>query len=348
MGKKKRGGISLLGVLILVVLFGGTFLLTLTLDRYFTRYKKNISADYTLYVRPGTDFAALMDSLSPVLKKAKSFVKTAESENLANSIKPGRYKLTAETTNIRLVRSLKYGYQDPLMLPVSTAVRTKQGLAGRLAARLCADSAEFMAAFADASLLESVGVDSNTFLSLFIPDSYEIFWTVTPEEFLKRMKTENEKFWAAEGRLQKAEALGLTPVQVSILASIVNCESNYVPEYPKIASVYLNRLKKGWKLCADPTVVFAGGDSPYNTYKYHGLPPGPIRIASKEGIDGVLNADKSDFMYFCASPKRDGTHLFARTGAEHLRNAKAFHKVLDSLQRAKKLAAKAQVKASEK
>lgn len=356
MGKKKnrKGKISVLGIVILVILFVGTFLLTITLDRYFTRYKKNIVEDYTLYVRPGTDFGTLLDSLTPRLKKVRSFVKTAEKEQLPGSIKPGRYVLTTETTNIRLVRSLKYGYQDPIMLPISTAVRNKKGLASRLSARLCADSAEFMAAFTDLELLDSVGVDTNTFLSLFIPDSYEVFWTITPAEFLRKMKDENDKFWAADDRLKKAEDLKLTPAQVSILASIVNCESNYVPEYPQIASVYLNRLRKGWKLCADPTVVFANGDfklgrvlkkhlnvdSPYNTYKYYGLPPGPIKIANKDGIDGVLNADKTEYMYFCASPKRNGTHLFARTGAEHLRNAKAFHKVLDSLQRAKRLAAK--------
>lgn len=354
MGKRKRNRVSPLGIAILVVLFCGTFFLTLKVSDYLMRHKKNVLEETTLYVRPGSDFSALADSLAPRLKRLRSFVKIAEKEGLSSSIKPGRYLLDKETTNIKLIRSLKFGYQNPLMVPVSTASRTKQGLAARFAAKLCADSAEFMAAFTDKELLASVGVDTNTFLSLFIPDSYEMFWTATPKEVLLRMKRENDRFWSEDNRLQKAERLGLSPVQVSILASIVCCESNHVPEYPKIASVYLNRLNKGWKLCADPTVVFANGDfrlgrvlkkhlavdSPYNTYKYNGLPPGPIKIPSKEGIDGVLNSEKSDLMFFCASPKRDGTHRFAKTGAEHLRNAKAFHHVLDSLQRARKAAAK--------
>ena len=325
------------------------------LSRFLQQNKKNIAHKTVLYVRPGTDFAALMDSLESHLTDIKSFVKVANREQLPSRIHPGRYVLDSLATNIQVVRNLKYGYQSPLMLPLSGRIRHAKNLAARLGKRMMADSAEFMETFKDNTLLKELGTDTANLLSLILPDSYEFYWTVTPREFLERMKKEYDKFWTEE-RLQKAKIIGLSRKDVSILASIVYGESNYVPEYPKIASVYHNRLKKGWKLCADPTVIYATGDftitrvlkrhletdSPYNTYKVYGLPPGPIMAPTKDCIDGVLNEESTDFMFFCASPKFNGTHRFAHNEREHFANARAYRQALDSLTKAKAARAKAE------
>ena len=348
--RSKNKGLKILGLLVVLAALA---LGALSLHNYLLKNRSNIKGKTTLFVRPEDNFQTLMDSLADKLIDIGSFVKVAEKENLPAKIHAGRYQLDSTTTNIKLVRSLKYGYQSPLMLPINGRIRTRQILAYQHKKKLCADSASFMQAFNNLELLSTLGVDTTTLLTLIIPESYEFYWTVSPEEFLKRMKKEYDAFWTPE-RLQKARDIKLTQTEVSILASIVYGESNHVPEYPKIASVYLNRLRQGWKLCADPTVVYATGDftlrrvlkkhlqidSPYNTYKINGLPPGPIMIPTKDCLDGVLNEEKTDYMYFCASPKFNGTHNFARTGAEHSRNAKAYVQALDSLNRAKKMAEK--------
>jgi UPF0755 protein len=318
------------------------------LYRFLQQNRKNIAHKTVLYVRPGTDFTTLMDSLERHLTDLKSFVKVANREQLPSHIHPGRYVLDSLATNIQVVRNIKYGYQSPLMVPISGRIRHAKNLAARLGKRLMADSSQFMEAFTDNDYLQTLGTDTANVLNLIIPDSYEFYWTVTPKEFLERMKKEYDKFWTDE-RKQKAKKLNLSQKDVSILASIVYGESNHVPEYPKIASVYLNRLRKGWKLGADPTVIYATGDftinrvlkkhletdSPYNTYKVYGLPPGPIMAPTKDCLDGVLNAENTDYMFFCASPKFNGTHRFARNEREHFANARAYRQGLDSLTRAK-------------
>ena len=330
---------------IITSLIVGAFLL----NNYFNKYKKNVKNESVLYIRHGADFNEVIDSLNNKLINISSFVKVARKEGVPEQINAGRYKLTPLTTNIKLARSIKFGYQDPLMVPIAGYIRTPEILASKLSKRLCADSSQFIKTFNEQAILDSIGIDRENLLTLIIPDSYEFYWTISPEDFLFRMKKEYDKFWTDE-RKEKAKEIKLSPKEVSILASIVYSESKYVPEYPNIASVYLNRLKKNWKLCADPTVIFATGDftinrvlrkhlkvkSPYNTYLNYGLPPGPISIATKESIDGVLNAAKTDYMYFCANPKFNGSHLFARTGAEHGRNAKRYRVALDSLLRARK------------
>lgn len=234
------------------------------------------------------------------------------------------------------------------MVSIAGVIRSKERLAQKLSARLCADSAAFMNAFTDSVLLADLQIDTNALLATFLPDSYQMFWTTSPEGVLKRMKKEYDIFWN-EDRLKKAKALNLSPLQVSILASILVGESHYEPEYPKIASVYLNRLKKGWKLCADPTVIYAIGDfsirrvlkshlqvdSPFNTYKYAGLPPAPIAVPTKEAIEGVLNAEKTNYLYFCANAALNGTHNFAVSGSDHLKNARAYQKAVANRQKAK-------------
>ena len=318
---------------------------------YFNKYKKNVRENSVLYIYPGSTFSDVLDSLEGKLEKLESFEKVAEREGVANHITPGRYELTPLTTNITLARAIKFGYQSPMMVTISGYIRTPEILAKRLGSRLCADSSEFVAAFRDRNLLDSLSVDYQNLISLVIPNSYQMYWTTTPKEFIFKMKKEYDKFWTEE-RLEKAKKIALTPKEVSILASIVYCESKYEPEYGNIASVYLNRLKKGWRLCADPTVIFATGDftinrvlrrhlatpSPYNTYLNEGLPPGPIAIPTKAAIDGVLNPAATEYMYFCANPKFNGTHRFAKNGAEHERNARDYRKALDSLIRARRMA----------
>lgn len=322
-------------------------------DIYYNKYKKNVKEKFVLYINPGAGYQEVLDSLDGKLLKMKSFERAAKREDLANHLTPGRYEFTPSTTNVALARAIKFGYQSPLMVTISGYVRTPEVLAKKLGAKLCADSLEFITAFNDKKVQEQLGVDYQNLLTLIIPDSYEMYWTTSPEEFLQRMKKEHSAFWNKE-RQKKAKDIGLTPQEVSILAAIVYCESKYVPEYPNIASVYLNRLKKGWRLCADPTVIFATGDftinrvlrrhlatpSPYNTYLNEGLPPGPIAIPTKEAIDGVLNSADTDYMYFCANPKFNGSHRFAKTGAEHMRNANDYRRALDSLLKARKAAEK--------
>lgn len=204
------------------------------------------------------------------------------------------------------------------------------------------DSIDVIKAIRDSSLLASYGFSKEDVFALFIPDTYQVYWTDSMKKVLDKQKKAYDEFWTEENK-KKAEDLGLNQIQVSILASIVNGESNYTPEYPSIAGVYLNRYKKGMKLQADPTVAYCFDytlsriykvhtkvDSPYNTYLHKGLPPAPICVPTKESLEAVLNPDKHGYIFFCASPDFDGTHLFATTYSEHRKNAKAFQRVLDA------------------
>lgn len=300
-------------------------------------YKANVQRDSILYIRPGASFEAIRDSIAPCLKNVNSFLKTARHSNLENSFMPGRYKLEAGMKNKDIVRMIQRGWQTPMMLTLSGNIRNKERLASILGRRLAADSADFAGYFNDAAVWKKYGLKEETFISIFIPNSYEVYWTITPEQFMERMKKENDAFWTPERR-KKAEELGLSREEVSTLASIVCEESNYKPEQPAIAGVYINRLKKGMKLDADPTVKFAWKDpsikrilfrhleidSPYNTYKNTGLPPGPITIPGVNCLDAVLNYGKHTYLYFCADASLNGTHRFAGTLAEHNRNARAY------------------------
>ena len=340
-------------MLVLIALFCvAVVFITLSLPEYYNKYRRNVKTEGVLYIRTGSNYSMLLDSLEPKLKNLGSFVKVANKEGLYGHIKPGRYVLKTTTTNIQLIRAIKHGYQDALTVTIAGTIRSKEKLAAILGRKMESDSLAFIKEFNDSTVLASLGLNKDNFLTLFIPDSYDMYWTVTPAEFIAKMKAEYDKFWTPE-RMAKAQDMGLTKPEVSVVASIVCDESNYVPEYPNIASVYLNRYHKGDRLCADPTVKFAlhdqtikrilfrhlQVDSPYNTYKHTGLPPGPILIPSKAGIDGVLNAAKTNYMYFCANPKLNGTHLFAVTDVEHAANARKYQHVLDSLERAKRAAA---------
>lgn len=281
------------------------------------------------------DFLAQRD----LINDAGSFTFTAQ--QMSFRPKAGRFEIPATTTNNReLVRILR---GTPMTVQVTFHnLRKKEQLAGHIGRQLELDSLTLIQLLNDESFLAEEGYTRENVLSAFIPNTYELYWNTTAEEFWARMKKEHKKFWTEE-RLEKAKALSLSPEEIYTLASIVESESQYKPERPRIAGVYLNRLEtKGWLLQADPTVVYAHNDfsirrvlnahleidSPYNTYKYAGLPPGPIYMASINSIDAVLNAEDHDYWYFCAKPPSgDGApqqHAFAETSAAHSRNARRY------------------------
>ncbi|MBP5392745.1 MAG: endolytic transglycosylase MltG [Bacteroidaceae bacterium] len=253
----------------------------------------------------------------------------------------GRYHVEPEMTCLQLFRLLRNGTQEPMNLVVPSA-RTMDRLASALSQSLMVDSAEIAQALTDSSYLDTHGYTTATIPALFIPNTYEVYWDISVDKLVERMESENNRFWTAD-RKAKAEALGLTREQVSTLASIVDEETANNGEKPMIAGLYLNRLRIGMPLQADPTVKFAVGDfslrrilnkhllveSPYNTYRVVGLPPGPIRIPSIAGLDAVLNHTEHPYLYMCAKEDFSGTHNFARTLSEHYQNARRYINALN-------------------
>ncbi|MDR0657551.1 MAG: endolytic transglycosylase MltG [Mediterranea sp.] len=253
----------------------------------------------------------------------------------------GCYLIEPGDNAYRLYQRLAGGVQTPVSLTVGS-VRTFDRLAHNVGNRLMIDSAEIACRLNDPVFIKSLGYTKETLYGFFIPDTYEVYWDMSVDDFFARMKKEHKRFWNRE-RLARAKAIGLTPEQVCTLASIVDEETNYAPEKPAVAGLYLNRLRKGIALQADPTVKFALQDfklrrvthahlkvnSPYNTYKNRGLPPGPIRIPSLKAIDSVLNYEKHNYLYMCAKEDFSGSHNFATTLAEHMANARRYWKALN-------------------
>lgn len=253
----------------------------------------------------------------------------------------GYYAFDGSESPLTAFRLLKGGHQTPIRLTIPS-VRTIGQLSAYLGEKLMMDSTAIASLLEDPTTCESFGKSKETVISLFLPDTYECYWNVSPEALLNKMKREYDAYWTAE-RSDKAKKQGLTREQVATLASIVDEETNYGPEKPRVAGLYLNRLRKGMLLQADPTVKFAIGDfslkrirnqhltyeSPYNTYLHKGLPPGPIRLASKEGIEAVLNAEQHPFLYMCAKEDFSGAHNFAANYNDHLANARRYTKELN-------------------
>ncbi len=281
-------------------------------------------------------------ALGHYLKKTEGFIWLAEKKNFKDKVKGGRYHLKPNMSNNQLINLLRSGRQTPVKVTFNN-IRTKQQLAGQIAARIEADSTKFISYLNDDAFLNQFDLNTETALVLFIPNTYELWWTSSSESFMKRMHNEYTKFWNQK-RLDKAKTIGLTPVEVSILASIVDEETIKTDEKPVVAGLYLNRLKKGIPLQADPTVKYALGDftiqrilkkdleinSPYNTYKNRGLPPGPIRIPSVAGIDAVLNRKAHDYYYMCAKEDFSGYHNFAVNLNQHNQNAAKYRRALQA------------------
>lgn len=318
--------------------------------RYYVDNKKsNFTEDYVLYVYGNTTDVQVMDSLkaNAGVVRPGSLKRCFDKMNVAGNIKPGRYVISTESPSIYVARMLVFGWQTPQKLTLSGTMRSKGSIAKKISSQMMVDSVSVATALNDPVFLAGYGFTPENVFALFLPDTYEMFWTASVTEIFSRMKKEYDAFWNSD-RLAKARAQRLTPMQVSVLASIVSGETLKSFEYPVIAGVYLNRYRKGMKLQADPTVAFCYDykldrilkkhltvDSPYNTYKYAGLPPAPINVPPKACLDAVLEPQNHNYIYFCASPAFDGTHRFAVSYSDHLKNARAFQRELTARRRAK-------------
>jgi UPF0755 protein len=288
----------------------------------------------------GSDFDEIVEALKTqgVIEDEASFRWAANQleKRFDKSIRAGQYKIEPGISNKKLIAILSRN-QTPVEFVIHNK-RTLPQVAGHCGRFFEADSLTFLAAIMDEAFWKENGYNLETAMSAFIPNTYQIYWTTTPEDFLKKMIQEHDAFWDKENRRAKAKAMNYSEAQVYTLASIVETESQYKPERPRIAGVYINRLRIGIPLQADPTLVFAIGDfsmrriykvhtqieSPYNTYKYAGLPPGPIYMSSISSIDAVLNAEKHDYLYFCAKPDLSRTHNYAKTLSAHNVNARNY------------------------
>ena len=309
---------------------------------YLADFSKSDSTQYVYIDNDDTQ-----DSISAKLKPIASnvslmaFNTLARSTNYGSHIKTGRYAIPPHVNTLTIFRNIKNGHQEPVRLTIPES-RTMDRLAGVLSRKLMLDSTVVAILLNDNDFCAKQGYDTATIPSMFVPDTYEVYWNTPLENLMVRLKKEHDRFWNAN-RIAKAQALGLTPEEVCTVASIIDEETANNAEKPMIAGMYLNRLKKGMPLQADPTVKFAlknfalkriyhdmlKFDSPYNTYKNVGLPPGPIKIASVAGIDAVLNRVDHEYLYMCAKEDFSGTHNFAKTYQEHLRNAAKYAKALN-------------------
>lgn len=301
------------------------------------QFKGNaVEERYELFVSSRASYGDVTDSLMPRLKHRAAFRAYARRIDLAETFKPGHYLVEPGMSVTEVARMLKLGLQTPVRVTINN-VRIPSQLGGKLARQIDADSAAILRALTSETLAAELGFDSVTLFSMFIPDTYELYWTVTPEEFVRRMKREYDRFWTPE-RDAKRSRSGLSRLEVMTLASIVYEETRKTDEMPRIAGVYINRLQRGIPLQADPTVKYAMQDfglrrilhrhlktpSPYNTYVNKGLPPSPICMPGKNAVDAVLDFERHDYMFFCARPTFDGYHNFARTLREHNANARAY------------------------
>ena len=256
-------------------------------------------------------------------------------------MRTGRYAVEPGMNNLTMLNNLRRGHQEATRITFNN-IRFKQDLAERLAGQLMIGENDLLSLLTDSAYCASLGFTTETVLILFIPNTYEVYWNISAEKLMQRMQREYKNFWN-DARLAKAKEIGMTPVEVAILASIVEEETAATDEYPVVAGLYLNRLQRGIPLQADPTVKFAVGDfslqrilfehleidSPYNTYKHAGLPPGPLRIPTIKGLDAVLNHMKHNYLYMCAKEDFSGRHNFAATLAEHNRNANRYRAELN-------------------
>jgi len=305
----------------------------------------NIDEKVSLYIGSEKSYDKLIQDLitDARIENIDNFERLADVLKYRDNLKTGHYIVEPEMTALELVRKLRSGSQDPIRLTFNN-IRTKEDFVVRISEQLMFSEAMLSPTLNDSLVYSGFGLSADNFVAMFIPNTYEVYWDMTPIRFLEKMQKEYVSFWN-EKRKAKAEEIGLTPVQVSILASIVEEECTFADEYPIVAGLYLNRLRRGQLLQADPTVKFAVGDfsitrvlnkhletdSPYNTYIYKGLPPGPIRIPSIKGIESVLNYQKSDYLYMCAKEDFSGRHNFAKTLAEHNRNAGKYRAALNRL-----------------
>ncbi len=298
----------------------------------------------SIYIPTGAGFNEVKNILygQGLIMNQKTFEWMAARKNYPGLVKPGHYKVKNHMNNNDLVNMLRSGAQTPVNV-IFNNIRKINELAGKVSKQLEPDSISFVRCWNDREFLKSLNTTPEKLIMIFIPNTYEFWWTTDPYEFTRRMYKEYLAFWN-DSRKKKADAISLSIPEVIILASVVEKETTINDEKPSIAGVYMNRLRKGWPLQADPTVVYAVGDfemkrvltvhtqfpSPYNTYLNKGLPPGPICMPSIASIDAVLDYRKHDYMFFCAKADMSGYCAFSRTLAEHNRYAKAYQQALNS------------------
>jgi UPF0755 protein len=328
---------------LLIVLAIGAIVVWLAYGKVFKSATAFEEDSKVIYVPTACEFPQLLDTLlrNAIIADSTLFVVLAERKQYHNNIKPGKYRIKKGSSLNELVNQLRSGNQEPVRLTFSQ-VRTPEELAGDIAKYIEADSIGLLQILKSSETAEKFGFNVENFRTMFLPDSYEFYWDTDPVEFVDRMAKEYKNFWN-DDRKEQAARLNMSQSEITILASIVKAECAQKDEAPVIAGVYLNRIRIKMPLQADPTLVFARGDfsirrvlasdklvdSPYNTYMYAGLPPGPINYPEYFYIDAVLNADKNDFIYFCAKADFSGYHAFARNYEQHLENARAYQRALD-------------------
>lgn len=335
---KKNKNIIRIILLAMLLIGGGA-----AIHYYNTLFKSNITdtSDEYLYIPTNSTFEDVVEIVKSenIIIDSETFSWVAKRMKYKN-IKPGKYKITKGMSNVELIRMLRSGRQEPVKL-IYQNIRLKKNFAGYIGSHLEVDSNQLLSMLDSMDLLRTLGFDEDNIFCMFIPNTYELYWNTSAEKFITKMHDEYGKFWNDE-RKTKAKKIGLTPIEVSILASIVDQEALVNSELKRVAGVYMNRLNRGMKLEADPTVIFAIGDfyikrvlnkmlqynSPYNTYMYNGLPPGPICMPSVAAIDAVLSYEKHNYIYFCAKEDFSGYHNFAGNLADHQANARKFQQAL--------------------
>ena len=306
-------------------------------------FHENVKSDYILIIPEDAEFQQVLDSLesAQILTDYKAFKWVAKKKGYRKAIKPGRYLLEKGMNTNTMVNMLRIGKQKPVNVTFNN-IRFKEELAGSVSKYIRDDSISILQHLKDTALIEEMGFKPETFKVIFIPNTYEVYYTTSALDFIKRMQLEYYRFWNEE-RLAKAERLEMTPVEVVTLASIVQEETIKKEEKPVVAGLYINRLKRGIPLQADPTLKFALGDfsirrvlnkhmeidSPYNTYTNAGLPPGPINYPEISSIDAVLNYEQHNYLFMCAKEDFSGYHNFSRTITEHNRYANKYRSTLN-------------------
>ena len=296
-----------------------------------------------LYIPTGSTYETVLENIRElkVVRNMKSLEWTAEKKNYPNLVKAGKYRLKNRMSNNELINTLRSGHQEPVKLTFNN-IRTLEQFSDRIAQQLEFNSQDLLRLLKADSIQKKYGFNQYTINSMFIPNTYEFFWNTPPEKFIDRMHTEYEAFWNNK-RQRKAEKLNMTREEIITLASIVDQETDMNDEKSRIAGVYLNRINKGMRLQADPTVIYAVGNfnikrvlrkhyqinSPFNTYRVDGLPPGPICLPEISSIDAVLDYEKHNYLYMCAKPDFSGYHVFAKTLNEHNKNAALYRKELN-------------------
>lgn len=328
-------------IIVLILLLGAA----VTGIAYYQLFTPQFYPDKTIYIYIDRD-----DTSDSILHKVEvagnsnsmtGFKLLAKHRGWGTAIRTGKYAIKPNDDAYKLYKRLSRGNKEAVNLTVGST-RTIDLLARSLSRQLMIDSTEIAAVLHDTAMHKRLGYDETTITSLIIPDTYQVYWDMSANDLINRLTKEHDRFWN-EKRIAQAEAIGLTPQEICTLASIVDEETNNNPEKPIVAGLYINRIKRGIPLQADPTVKYAVGDftlrritnehlkfeSPYNTYLNAGLPPGPIRIPTKQGIESVLNHAQHNYIYMCAKEDLSGTHNFAATYSEHMRNARKYWNALN-------------------